>query len=68
MPDFAARTEPLRKLLAADHRPWGPEHTACVRDTVKHILEGVPFLNFAPEQTTRLEVRVGPVGLAGVLL
>lgn len=54
LPDFATRTEPIHKLLAKVHSQWGEEHTACVRDTVKAILEALSVLNFEPSVPVKL--------------
>ena len=34
VPDFAVRTEPLRKLLAASSSEWNEAHTSLVQDVV----------------------------------
>ena len=68
LPDFAVRTEPLRRLLARSHDEWTEEHTACVKDVISRILGALPVINFNPASPTRLQYRVGPAGLAGVLL
>ena len=54
VPDFAIRTEPIRQLLAKPHLLWGPQHTQSVKDTISHILSGIPRLNFNPVNTLRL--------------
>ena len=68
VPDFAIRTEPIRQLLAKPHLLWGPQHTQSVKDTISHILSGIPRLNFNPVNTLRLEFNTGPIGMSGVLL
>lgn len=68
LPDFAARTSRLRKLLARDAAPWTPEHTAEFRDAVAALVAAAPILNVDPEQVVVLETHVGPKGLAGVFL
>ena len=68
VPDFAERTEPLRKLLSNDAAPWTPEATNAVRDTVSKVLSGVPWINFDAEAELRMELKVSPGGLAAVLL
>ena len=39
-----------------------------MKSTVKTILEALPVLNFEPTAPVRLQYRVGPAGMAGVLL
>ena len=68
VPDFAERTEPLRKLLGNDAAPWTPEATKAVRDTVARVLSDVPWISFDPEAELRMEVKVSPGGLAAVLV
>jgi ribonuclease HI len=66
--DFAVRSEPLRKLLAATHAEWTEEHSKVVKDVIERILEGLPLLNFEPNDPVRLQLKVGPSGFAGILL
>ena len=68
VPDFAERTEPLRKLLGNDAMPWTPEATKAVKDTASKVLSGVPWINFDGEKEVRMELKVSPGGLAAVLL
>ena len=48
VPDFAPKTEAIRKLLAASHASWSEEHTACLKSTITSILEALPIINFDP--------------------
>lgn len=41
-------------------------HTDCLQDTIKHILEAVPVLNFDPASIEKIHYRVRPAGIAGV--
>jgi hypothetical protein len=34
LPDFATRTEPIRKLLSRVHSKWTEEHTTCIKSTI----------------------------------
>jgi hypothetical protein len=34
LPDFATRTEPIRKLLSRVHSEWTEEHTTCIKSTI----------------------------------
>ena len=52
--DFAIRTAPLRQLLSSSHSQWTEEHTSVVRSTIQAILEGLPVLNFDPEEVVRV--------------
>lgn len=68
MPDFAHRSEPIRKLLSKPHLPWTPEHSNCVKGLCQRILSGIPLLNFNPADPLRIEIHAGPAGLACTLL
>ena len=39
-----------------------------MKSALKAILEALPVLNFEPSSTVKLHYRVGPAGMAGVLL
>ena len=54
VPDFAVRTEPIRKLLSAAHAAWTEEHTTCLKDTVREILEALPVINFDSNKQVRM--------------
>ena len=66
--DFAVRTEPVRQLLSKTSAGWTTEHTRLVKDTIEKILKGLPVMNFEPEEEVRLELNLGPLGYAGVML
>jgi hypothetical protein len=68
LPDFAARTVRLRKLLARDAAPWTPAHTEEFRAAVEALLATAPILNLDPTEEVVLEAHAGPKGLAGVFL
>ena len=68
LPDFASRTEPLRKLLSEDSQEWTETHSHQLRKIVEDILGAVPTLNFQAGVPARLEVHTGPIGIGGVLL
>ena len=68
VPDFAVRTEAIRKLLSAAHSTWTEEHTTCLKETITQILEALPVINFSSQEPVRMQYRVGPAGMAGVLL
>jgi hypothetical protein len=68
LPDFAAKTEPIRLLLSNDARPWTEQHTVVLKELVQEVLHGSGTINFAPGETARLKVHTGPRGIAGVLL
>jgi len=68
LPDFAARTEGLRKMLTDDSQPWTEAHSTKLREVVEAILGAVPVLNFEAGLPARIEVHAGPVGIGGVLL
>src|SRR5512144_1545399 len=66
--DFAVRTAPLRQLLSSSHAKWTEEHTKVVRSTIQAILEGLPVVNFDPDEVVRVQYKVGPAGFAEILL
>ena len=67
-PNFATRVTPLRKLVSNDALPWTSAHTKCFRELVQYVVDTVPIINFDPWSPARLEVSIGPQGIAGVLL
>ncbi len=64
IPRFAELTEPLRKILGNDCKPWTREVTAAVCETVSAALSGTPWINFDPERELRVQTRVAQCGLA----
>ena len=68
IPDYATKTEPLRKLTHKD-QPWcwTTEHDRAVNQ-LKEALSSAPVTAyFAPEKETEISVDASPVGLAAIL-
>ena len=68
IPDYATKTEPLRKLTHKD-QPWcwTTEHDRAVNQ-LKEALSSAPVTAyFDPEKETEISVDASPVGLAAIL-
>ena len=68
IPDYATKTEPLRKLTHKD-QPWcwTTEHDRAVNQ-LKEALSSAPVTAyFDPEKETKISVDASPVGLAAIL-
>ena len=46
---------------------WTDAHTAVLKQVIARITAEVPYINFDPDEKSRLLLHTGPVGLAGVL-
>ena len=68
VPHFAEVTEPIRRLLGNDARPWTDAATLAVQEVVALILNGVEWLAFDRARELRVESRVSSLGLAIVML
>ncbi len=58
VPHFAEVTEPLRRLLGDDSKPWTEAVTTSVREVASLILNGVSWLAFDRNKELRAETRV----------
>ena len=68
VPHFAEVTEPLRRLLGDDSKPWTEAVTSSVREVASLILNGVSWLSFDRDKELRVETRVTQVGMSMVML
>ena len=68
VPDFAARTEKLRRLLSKDAAPWTAAHTEEFKAVVAVLVASAPMINFDPTLPVVMEPHSGPKGVATVYL
>ena len=69
IPDYATKTEPLRKLTHKDQLwEWTVEHDHTI-EQLKDALIGAPVTAyFDPKRDTEIAVDASPVGLAAILV
>ena len=68
VPDFTARTEKLRRLLAKDAAPWTAAPTEEFKAVVAALVASAPMINFDPTLPVVMEPHSGPKGVATVYL
>jgi len=68
VPHFSEVTEPIRRLLGDDTRPWTEAATLAVKEVAALILCGVEWLAFDPQKELRVESRITNLGLAIIML
>ena len=68
IPDYATKTEPLRKLTHKD-QPWywTEEHDHAVTQLKEALVSAPVTAYFDPEKDTKISVDESPVGLAAIL-
>ena len=68
IPDYATKTEPLRKLTNKD-KPWEwtPRHNSAVNELKDVLVKAPVTAYFDPVKDTELSVDASPVGLAAIL-
>ena len=68
IPDYATKTEPLRKLTHKNQPwEWTPRHDSAVDELKDALLKAPVTAYFDPVKDTELLVDGSPVGLAGIL-
>ena len=68
IPDYATKTEPLRKLTHKDQPwEWTPRHDSAVNELKDALAKAPVTAYFDPVKDTELSVDASPVGLAAIL-
>ena len=68
IPDYATKTEPLRKLTHKDQPwEWTPRHDSAVNELKDALVKAPVTGYFDPVKDTELSVDASPVGLAAIL-
>ena len=68
IPDYATKTEPLRKLTHKDQPwEWTPRHDSAVNELKDALVKAPVTAYFDPVKDTELSVDASPVGLAAIL-
>ncbi len=68
IPDYATKTEPLRRLTHKDQPwEWTPEHDSAVNELKDALVKAPVTAYFDPVKDTELAVDASPVGLAAIL-
>ena len=68
IPDYATKTEPLRKLTHKDQPwEWTPRHDSAVNELKDALVKALVTAYFDPVKDTELSVDASPVGLAAIL-
>ena len=68
IPDYATKTEPLRRLTHKD-QPWGwtPQHDGALNELKDALAKAPVTAYFDPAKDTEIRVDASPVGLAAIL-
>ena len=68
IPDYATKTEPLRRLTHKDQPwEWTPQHDSAVNELKDALVKAPVTAYFDPVKDTELAVDASPVGLAAIL-
>ena len=68
IPDYATKTEPLRKLTHKDQTwEWTPQHDRAVNELKDALVKAPVTAYFDPAKDTELSVDASPVGSAAIL-
>ena len=68
IPDYATKTEPLRRLTHKDQPwEWTPQHDRAVNELKDALVKAPVTAYFDPARDTEISVDASPVGLAAIL-